>query len=289
MFSITGISGWITAWQPPTARTVSSANGSSSPTCTARHGSAQLRRRLRIGVQLGSRVVLEQGRQPRDVYVIGVLVGDQDRGQTGDSLEAVRESTGIEEQAGLTELSEEAGMAEMRELHVYDCALMGAFPMRLILATMLVAGRLLATLMAAPSAQAEPETCPPICDQIPATAWISTHAGRELAIPLAGNAGAAVAVPGRHHVSGSSRCAPRRRSRTTAAIGRSRAGSRWSTPTASGSCRLRCCTGAGTPPAVARSRRRCLAPPSPRYAPASWAHRCSRRRSPTTNRPGWPR
>lgn len=86
-------------------------------------------------------------------------------------------------------------MAEMRELHVYDCALMGAFPMRLILATMLVAGRLLATLMAAPSAQAEPETCPPICDQIPATAWISTHA-----VPLNSQyrwpamAGAAVAV-----------------------------------------------------------------------------------------------
>lgn len=67
--------------------------------------------------------------------------------------------------------------------------------MRLILATMLVAGRLLATLMAAPSAQAEPETCPPICDQIPATAWISTHA-----VPLNSQyrwpamAGAAVAV-----------------------------------------------------------------------------------------------
>ncbi|WP_234780870.1 ATPase [Mycobacterium tuberculosis] len=107
----------------------------------------------------------------------------------------MRESTGIEEQAGLTELSEEAGMAEMRELHVYDCALMGAFPMRLILATMLVAGRLLATLMAAPSPRAERETCPPICDQIPATAWISTHA-----VPLNSQyrwpamAGAAVAV-----------------------------------------------------------------------------------------------
>ncbi len=43
-------------------------------------------------------------------------MGDQDRGQTGDSLEAVRESTGDRNQAGLTELSVEAGMAEMREL-----------------------------------------------------------------------------------------------------------------------------------------------------------------------------
>ena len=41
-------------------------------------------------------VALEQRRQPRDVDVVGVLVGDHDRGQAGETLEAVREGTGVE-------------------------------------------------------------------------------------------------------------------------------------------------------------------------------------------------
>ncbi len=61
----------------------------------------------------------------------------------------------------------------MRELHVYDCALMGCTSLRLVFAAALIAGSLLVTW--AP-ARADPETCPPTCDQIPATAWISREA-----------------------------------------------------------------------------------------------------------------
>jgi hypothetical protein len=42
------------------------------------------------------------------------LVGYHDRGQAGDALEAVRERTGIKEQAGVAELGKQAGVAEMR-------------------------------------------------------------------------------------------------------------------------------------------------------------------------------
>jgi hypothetical protein len=65
-------------------------------------------------------------------------------------------------------------MAEMRQLHVYDCALM--MPMRVILATMLVAGGLAVALVVVVPAHAEPQTCPPVCDQIPDTAWIQQRA-----------------------------------------------------------------------------------------------------------------
>ncbi len=41
---------------------------------------AELSGGLRIGVQYGIRVALEQRRQPRAVYVIGVLMGNQDGG-----------------------------------------------------------------------------------------------------------------------------------------------------------------------------------------------------------------
>src|SRR5262249_27873277 len=67
-------------------------------------------------------------------------------------------------------------MAEMRKLHVYDCALTGVMPMRVILATMLVAGGLAVALVVVVPAHAEPQTCPPVCDQIPDTAWIQQRA-----------------------------------------------------------------------------------------------------------------
>ncbi|ABL03207.1 hypothetical protein OQ896_18445 [Mycobacterium ulcerans] len=67
-------------------------------------------------------------------------------------------------------------MPKMRQLHVYDCALMAALPMRLLLATMLVAGSLVITVGVATPAAAEPETCPPVCDQIPGAAWIQRRA-----------------------------------------------------------------------------------------------------------------
>ena len=63
----------------------------------------------------------------------------------------------------------------MRQLHVYDCALTGVMPMRVILATMLVVGGLAVALIVVVPAHADPETCPPVCDQIPNTAWIQQH------------------------------------------------------------------------------------------------------------------
>ena len=66
--------------------------------------------------------------------------------------------------------------------------------MRLILATILLAGGALAGPTSTVVVHAEPETCPPICDQIPDTAWI-----RSQAIPLNSTYGwpslAGVAVP----------------------------------------------------------------------------------------------
>jgi hypothetical protein len=68
-------------------------------------------------------------------------------------------------------------MTEMRELHVYDCALMRCSGVRLVAVIALIAGGLLVTSMAAPTvARAEPETCPPVCDRIPDTAWIPREA-----------------------------------------------------------------------------------------------------------------
>jgi hypothetical protein len=92
-------------------------------------------------------------------------------------------------------------MAEMRELHVYDCALMGCKGMRLVLAATLIAGGMLVTcVQLLVVARADPDTCPPTCDQIPDTAWISAAA-----IPLnsayhwpalGGPTGSAVAMTG---------------------------------------------------------------------------------------------
>src|SRR5215469_18621659 len=44
--------------------------------------------------------------------------------------------------------------------------------MRLVLATMLVASGLAAGWMSWVAAHADPETCPPVCDRIPDTAWV---------------------------------------------------------------------------------------------------------------------
>ena len=64
----------------------------------------------------------------------------------------------------------------MRQLHVYDCALTGVMPMRVILATMLVVGGLAVAFIVAVPAHAEPQACPPVCDQIPDSAWIQRRA-----------------------------------------------------------------------------------------------------------------
>jgi hypothetical protein len=47
---------------------------------------------------------------------------------------------------------------------------------RVVFATILVAGGLVAAIVFVVPAPAEPETCPPVCDQIPATAWIQQRA-----------------------------------------------------------------------------------------------------------------
>ena len=49
---------------------------------------------------------------------------------------------------------------------------MGAARLRVFLATIMVAGSLVVALIAVTPARAEPETCPPVCDQIPNAAWI---------------------------------------------------------------------------------------------------------------------
>ena len=49
-------------------------------------------------------------------------------------------------------------------------------PIRVILAMMLVAGGLAVAIVVVVPAYAEPQTCPPSCDQIPDTAWIQRSA-----------------------------------------------------------------------------------------------------------------
>jgi hypothetical protein len=58
---------------------------------------AELLGRLRVGVQGGLRVGIDQCREPLRVGVVGMLMGDQDRRQAGDALESVREVPGIEQ------------------------------------------------------------------------------------------------------------------------------------------------------------------------------------------------
>jgi len=48
--------------------------------------------------------------------------------------------------------------------------------MRVVLATMLVASGLVVGCVSSVTAHADQDTCPPICDRIPDTAWISTSA-----------------------------------------------------------------------------------------------------------------
>jgi hypothetical protein len=48
--------------------------------------------------------------------------------------------------------------------------------MRVVLVTMLIASGLVVVRVSATAAHADPETCPPVCDRIPDTAWISPSA-----------------------------------------------------------------------------------------------------------------
>jgi hypothetical protein len=67
-------------------------------------------------------------------------------------------------------------MAEMRQLHAYDCALMRAMRVRAIPATNLVIAGLTLVVITVLPARADPQTCPTVCDQIPDTAWIQGRA-----------------------------------------------------------------------------------------------------------------
>ena len=58
---------------------------------------------LRIGVERGPRVAFEQRRQPGDIDMVGMLVGDQDGRQAGDPLKTVCERTGVKEDASVIE------------------------------------------------------------------------------------------------------------------------------------------------------------------------------------------
>ena len=64
----------------------------------------------------------------------------------------------------------------MRQLHVSDCAPTAVVVVRVALATMLVTGSLMLAFVVVLPASAEPEACPPVCDQIPNTAWIGQRA-----------------------------------------------------------------------------------------------------------------
>ncbi len=64
----------------------------------------------------------------------------------------------------------------MCQLHVYDCALREVVPIRMVATTILVAGGMLAAQTWAVTAHADPQTCPPVCDRIPGSAWMAPEA-----------------------------------------------------------------------------------------------------------------
>ena len=57
----------------------------------------ELNRGLRIGIQRGLRVGVDERRQPFDVSMVWMLMGDQDRREAGDALESVREIARIKQ------------------------------------------------------------------------------------------------------------------------------------------------------------------------------------------------
>lgn len=82
-----------------------------------RVGVIELPGRLRIGVSEGVWIGRDEIRQPRRVTVIGMLVGDQDRVESGDALETVGEVSRIEQDLRPIEFDQQTRMTEVRELH----------------------------------------------------------------------------------------------------------------------------------------------------------------------------
>jgi hypothetical protein len=62
-------------------------------------------------------------------------------------------------------------MAEMGQVHAYDCALRGYVMVREIVRAICVGLLVGSAVVGAPQASAVPQTCPPLCDSIPAAAW----------------------------------------------------------------------------------------------------------------------
>ena len=73
--------------------------------------------RLGIGVEDRVGVRGYEVGQLRDVAVVGMLVGDQDRVEIVDAVEPVREVPRVEEHLGPVDLDEQTGMAEVGDLH----------------------------------------------------------------------------------------------------------------------------------------------------------------------------
>ena len=115
-----GIASWLKACSSPTGVTVTSPTANSSP-CrvgTAASPSApQLVGRERVGVHRGAGVGPDEPRRALGVEVVGVVVRHDDRVETGQLLEARREVAGVDEDAAIGRLDEQAGMSEVSHAH----------------------------------------------------------------------------------------------------------------------------------------------------------------------------
>ena len=86
-----------------------------------RHGrqplGAQLLRRERVGVHGSAGVGPDEPRRALGVEVVGVVVRHDDRVETGQLLEPGREVAGVDEDAAIGRLDEQAGMSEVSHAH----------------------------------------------------------------------------------------------------------------------------------------------------------------------------
>ena len=73
--------------------------------------------RLGIGVEDRAGVRGDEVGQLRDVAVVGMLVGDQNRVEIVDAVEPVGEVSRVEQHLGPVDLDEQTGMAEVGDLH----------------------------------------------------------------------------------------------------------------------------------------------------------------------------
>lgn len=112
---MTGISGWMTAWRPPTPRSRRTfSQGDRSPATRRLPVATERGCGLRVGVQRRLRVGLlaagrrAAGRQFGVLMVIGIAGC-----RSSIALESVRESARVEQKPRDTKVGEQAGMAEM--------------------------------------------------------------------------------------------------------------------------------------------------------------------------------